>query len=43
MVALDPKGKTRQVPIIIVSTEEEERLFNEAQYRYESRKKASKR
>ena len=42
MVALDPKGKTRQVPIIIVSTEEEERLFNEAQYRYESRKKASK-
>jgi acyl-CoA hydrolase/ferritin len=43
MVALDSKGKTRQVPIIIVSTEEEERLFNEAQYRYESRKKASKR
>jgi acyl-CoA hydrolase/ferritin len=42
MVALDSKEKTRQVPIIIVSTEEEERLFNEAQYRYESRKKASK-
>jgi acyl-CoA hydrolase len=43
MVALDSKGKTRQVPIIMVSTEEEEKLFNEAQYRYESRKKASKR
>jgi acyl-CoA hydrolase/ferritin len=43
MVALDSKGKAKQVPTIIVTTEEEERLFSEAQDRYESRKKASKR
>jgi acyl-CoA hydrolase/ferritin len=43
MVALDLQGKARQVPGMIVSTEEEEKLFNEAQHRYESRKKAAKR
>jgi len=43
MVALDLQGKARQVPTMIVSTEEEEKLFNEAQHRYESRKKAAKR
>jgi len=42
MVALDLQGKARQVPGMIVSTEEEEKLFNEAQHRYESRKKAAK-
>jgi acyl-CoA hydrolase len=39
MVALDSELKVRKVPAIIVSTEEEERLFAEGQNRYESRKK----
>ncbi|MFC1908170.1 ferritin family protein [Chloroflexota bacterium] len=39
MVALDSKGKIRKVPAIILSTEEEERIFAEGQERYKSRKK----
>jgi acyl-CoA hydrolase len=39
MVALDPEGKPSVVPSLILSTEEEERLFAEGQKRYRSRKK----
>ncbi|MCD6230270.1 MAG: hypothetical protein J7J88_00040 [Dehalococcoidia bacterium] len=38
MIALDTSGKAMEVPPLIVSTEEEESLFNEALARYESRK-----
>ncbi|MBM3183050.1 MAG: hypothetical protein FJZ83_03340 [Chloroflexi bacterium] len=38
MVAIDAAGKALEVPPLIVSTEEEERLFNEGQARYEARK-----
>ena len=41
MVAMDAKGKPLEVPPLIVSTEEEERLFNEALARYEARKAKS--
>jgi acyl-CoA hydrolase len=39
MVALDAQGKPRQIPRLILLTEEEEKLFNEAQERYKTRKK----
>jgi acyl-CoA hydrolase len=38
MVAIDATGKALEVPPLIVSTEEEERLFNEGLARYEARK-----
>ena len=38
MVAVDAAGKALEVPPLIVSTEEEERLFNEGLARYEARK-----
>jgi acyl-CoA hydrolase len=38
MVAIDTTGKALEVPPLIVSTEEEEQLFNEGQARYEARK-----
>lgn len=38
MVALDAQGKATEVPPLIISTEEEERLFNEGLTRYQSRK-----
>ena len=41
MVVLDTEGKPTGIPSLILSTEEEERLFNEAQARYQSRKKDS--
>jgi acyl-CoA hydrolase len=41
MVALDPDGKAKEIPPLILSTEEEERLFAEGQERYQSRKKSS--
>jgi len=40
MVALDAEGRPTGVPPLILSTEEEERLFSESQARYEARKKA---
>jgi len=39
MVALDPDGKPTSIPSLILSTEEEEKLYNEALERYQSRKK----
>ena len=39
MVALDAVGKPTEVPPLIISTEEEERLYSEAQARYQARKK----
>ncbi|HEX75868.1 MAG TPA: acyl-CoA thioesterase [Dehalococcoidia bacterium] len=42
MVALDAEGKPMEVPPLVVSTEEEERLFNEALARYQARKAESK-
>jgi len=38
MVALDAEGKSAEVPPLLLNTEEEERLFNEAQARYKARK-----
>ncbi len=38
MVALDAEGKSAEVPSLLLSTEEEGRLFNEAQARYKARK-----
>jgi uncharacterized protein (TIGR00369 family) len=38
MVALDAEGKPTQVPSLLLSTEEGERLFNEGLARYRSRK-----
>ena len=40
MVALNASGKATQVQPLIISTEEEEKLYNEAKLRYESRKKS---
>lgn len=40
MVALDSEGRPTEVPPLILSTEEEERLFNEAEARYQARKKS---
>lgn len=40
MVASDAEGKAVKVPPLIVSTEEEERLFNEASDRYTARKQS---
>ena len=42
MVATDNKGKPVSVPPLIVITEEEERLFNEGQARYQEVKKQAK-
>lgn len=39
MVAVDEEGKPVPMPPLITSTEEEQKLFNEAQAKYESRKK----
>ncbi len=41
MVAVDAEGKPIEVPPLIVSTEEEERLFNEGLARYQARKAKS--
>ena len=41
MVAVDAEGKSIEVPPLIVSTEEEERLFNEGLARYQARKAKS--
>jgi acyl-CoA hydrolase len=41
MVALDPEGRAKEIPSLILSTEEEERLFAEGQERYQLRKKDS--
>jgi len=41
MVALDAKGKPTEVPPLILNTEEEEKLFNEALVRYKVRKVTS--
>jgi acyl-CoA hydrolase/ferritin len=41
MVAVDKDGKALPVPPMIITTEEEERLFAEGRERYESRKKAA--
>ena len=41
MVALDAEGKPVEVPPLIVSTEEEEKLFNEGLVRYQARKAKS--
>lgn len=41
MVALDAEGKPAEVPPLILSTEQEERLFNEALVRYKARKATS--
>ena len=38
MVALDAQGQPAEVPPLMISTEEEARLFSQAQARYESRK-----
>lgn len=39
MVAVDEQGKPVTMPPLIISTEEEQKLFNEAQAKYEARKK----
>jgi len=41
MVGLDAEGKPAEVPPLILITEEEQRLFNEASARYEARKAKS--
>jgi len=41
MIAVDAGGKAVEVPPLIVSTEEEERLFNEGSTRYQARKAKS--
>ena len=41
-VALDTNGKAIEVPPLIISTEEEERLFAEGQARYNARKQRTK-
>ena len=41
MVAVDLQGKPVEVPLLIVITEEEERLFNEGLARYQARKAKS--
>ena len=41
-VALDTNGKAIEVPPLIISTEEEERLFSEGQARYNARKQRTK-
>ncbi|MGA2367639.1 MAG: ferritin family protein [Dehalococcoidia bacterium] len=41
-VALDTNGKTIEVPPLIISTEEEERLFAEGQAQYNTRKQRTK-
>jgi len=41
MVAVDIEGKPVEVPPLIVSTEEEERLFDEGLARYQARKAKS--
>ena len=41
MVAVDLEGKPIEVPSLKVSTEEEERLFNEGMARYQARKAKS--
>jgi acyl-CoA hydrolase/bacterioferritin (cytochrome b1) len=41
MVAVDLQGKSVEVPPLIVTTEEEERLFNEGLARYQARKAKS--
>lgn len=41
MVALDTEGKPTGIPSLILITEEEEKLYNEARVRYQSRKKDS--
>ncbi len=38
-VALDPSGKPMEVPSLLITTEEGQRLFEEGRKRYESRKK----
>ncbi len=38
MVALDAGGRPTEVPVLILATEEEERLFGEGQARYQARK-----
>ncbi|HAR96311.1 MAG TPA: hypothetical protein DCR97_10175 [Deltaproteobacteria bacterium] len=39
MVAVDKQGKAVPMPPLIISTEEEQRLFNEAQAKYEARRR----
>jgi len=41
MVALDEKGKALAVPPLLITTEKEQRLFDEGQRRYESHRKAA--
>ena len=41
MVALDTEGKPTGIPSLMLSTEEEEWLYNKARARYQSRKKDS--
>jgi acyl-CoA hydrolase len=41
MVALDAQGKATEVPPLIISTEAEERLYNEGLARYQARKAKS--
>jgi acyl-CoA hydrolase len=41
-VALDTNGKAIEVPPLIISTEEEEKLFSEGQARYNARKQRTK-
>jgi uncharacterized protein (TIGR00369 family) len=41
-VALDPTGKPTEVPPLLITTEEGERLFAEGRNRYEARRKQSK-
>ena len=41
MVGLDAEGKPAEVPPLILTTEDEQRLFNEASARYEARKAKS--
>jgi len=40
MVALDEKGNPAEVPPLLISTEEEQRLFDEGKARYEAHKKS---
>jgi acyl-CoA hydrolase len=39
MVAVDEQGKPVAMPPLIISTEEEQKLFNKAQAKYDARKR----
>ncbi len=42
MVALDPEGKPMEVPPLVIFTEEEQELYNEALQKYQARKEVFK-